>query len=98
MGKEPVISNIPTETKSVAKRTGARKKTTSQYRSCLQTFISFTTISQGGTSLIPLHEGIYGSEGMTTIGKEDLEEVFGHLTLGMAVINTYIRYTPINFV
>ena len=42
--------------------------------------------------------GIYGSEGMTAIGKEDLEQVFGHLTLGVVVINTYIRYTPINFV
>src|ERR1051325_11527052 len=98
MGKEPVISKIPTKIKSVAKRIGARKKTTSQYRSCLQTYVSFITISQGGTSLIPMDAKIYGFECMTAIGKEDLEQVFGHLTLGVAVINTYIRYTLINFV
>ena len=40
---------------------------------------------------------IYGSEGMTAIGQEYLEQVFGNLTLGVVVINTYIRYTPIKF-
>ncbi|CAI8607967.1 unnamed protein product [Vicia faba] len=29
---------------------------------------------------------------MTAIGKEDFEEVFGHLTLGITIINTYIMF------
>ena len=94
----PEISNIPTQKKDVAKKTAARKKPTSQYRSCLQTYISFTTISQGGTSLIPMDANIYGFEGMAALGIEDLDQVFKHLELGLGVINTYIRYTPINFV
>ena len=41
---------------------------------------------------------IYGFEGMAALGIEDLDQVFKHLELGLCVIDTYIRYTPINFV
>ena len=61
------LATFPHKKKDVAKKAAARKKTTSQYRSCLHTYVSFTTISQGGTSLIPMDADIYGYEGMTTI-------------------------------
>ena len=94
----PEISNIPTQKKGVAKKTATRKKPTSQYRSCLQTYIGITDIPDGGTRLIPMEEGIFGFEYLETIGREDMEQVFKHLEIGLGVIDTYIRYTPINFV
>ena len=45
-----------------------------------------------------MEEGIFGFEYLETIGREDMEQVFKHLEIGLGVIDTYIRYTPINFV
>ena len=87
-----------TQKVSRGKKTAASKKPTSQYRSCLQTYIGITYILIGGTRLIPVKADIFGYEYMEAIGREDIDQVFQHLTLGLGVIDTYIRYTPINFV
>ena len=76
----------------------ASKKTTAQLRSCLQTYLGITNISDGGTRLISMSADIFGYEYMEAIGREYMDQVFQHLTLGLGVIDTYIRYTPINFV
>ena len=41
---------------------------------------------------------IFGYEYMEEIGREYIDHVLQHSTLGLGVIDTYIRYTPINFV
>ena len=76
----------------------ASKKTTAQFRSCLRTYLGITDIPDGGTRLIPMSADIFGFEYLEAIGREDMEQVFRHLELGLGVIDTYIRYTPINFV
>ena len=76
----------------------ASKKTTAQFRSCLQTYLGITDILDGGSCLIPISADIFGFEYMEAIGREDMEQVFRHLELGLGVIGTYIRYTPIKFV
>ena len=76
----------------------ARKKTTAQFRSCLRTYLGITDIPDGGTRLIPMSADIFGFEYLEAIGREDMEQVFRHLELGLGVIGIYIRYTPINFI
>ena len=76
----------------------AHKKNTAQFRSCLRTYLGITNIPDGGTRLIPMSADIFGFEYLEAIGREDMEQVFIHLELGLVVIGTYIRYTLINFV
>ena len=76
----------------------AHKKTTAQFRSCLRTYLGITDILDGGTRLISMSADIFGFEYFEAIGREDMEQVFRHLELGLGVIGIYIRYTPINFV
>ena len=41
---------------------------------------------------------IFSYEYMEAIGREYMDQVLQHLTLGLGVMDTYIRYTLINFV
>ncbi|XP_058752304.1 uncharacterized protein LOC131625457 [Vicia villosa] len=91
-GKELGISNIFTQKKDVAKKAATSKKPTSQYKSCLQTYIGITNIPNGGTRLIPMKEYIFGYEYMEASGRENLDQVSKHLKLGLSVIDIYIRF------
>ncbi|XP_058746912.1 uncharacterized protein LOC131619890 [Vicia villosa] len=91
-GKEPDISNIFTQKKVVPKKTAARKKPISQYRTCLLTYLGITDIPDGGTCLIPMNAHIFGFEYMEAIGREDMDQIFKHLELGLSVISIYIKF------
>lgn len=89
-GKE--ISNVSTQKNVGAKKTNARKKPISKFRSCLQTFLQLTDIPTGGVRLIPMEKGIYGFEYGQAIGNDECQQVLNHEQLGVSVVDTYVRY------
>ena len=89
-GKE--ISNVSTQKNVGAKKTKARKRPISEFRSCLQTFLQLTDIPTGGVRLINMEKGIYGFEYEQNIGNDEFQQVFHHEELGVSVVNTYVRY------
>ncbi|KAI5403680.1 hypothetical protein KIW84_051012 [Lathyrus oleraceus] len=87
------VSNASARVKSSgAKKTVARKKPTTKYRSCLRTFLEMTDIPTGGVRTVHMEEGIFGFDHDQMIGNEDFMQVFSHEEIGVTVVNTYIRY------
>ncbi|KAI5436372.1 hypothetical protein KIW84_022737 [Lathyrus oleraceus] len=87
------VSNASARVKSSgAKKTVARKKPTTKYRSCLRTFLEMTDIPTGGVRNVHMEVGIFGFDYDQMIGNEDFMQVFGHEEIGVNVVNTYIRF------
>ena len=97
MSKKPKIGNMSTQKKDVRK-SAARKKPTSRYRSCLQTLMGISDLADGCARNIPMEEVIFGFSYYETISREDVDQILRHEELGLGVVNTYIRYSPINFI
>ena len=47
---------------------------------------------------IPMEECIFGFSYYETISREDVDQILRHEELGLGVVNTYIRYSLINFI
>ncbi|KAI5439139.1 hypothetical protein KIW84_024784 [Lathyrus oleraceus] len=77
---------------SGAKKTVARNKPTTKYRSCLRTFLEMTDIPTGGVRTVHIEVGIFGFDYDQMIGNEDFMQVFSHEEIGVIVVNTYIRF------
>ncbi|KAI5431121.1 hypothetical protein KIW84_035330 [Lathyrus oleraceus] len=87
------VSNASARVKSYgAKKTVARKKPTTKYRSCLRTFLEMTDIPTGGVRTLHMEVGIFGFDYDQMIGNEDFMQVFSHEEIGVTVVNTYIRF------
>ncbi|KAI5411482.1 hypothetical protein KIW84_056530 [Lathyrus oleraceus] len=87
------VSNASARVKSSgAKKTVARKKPTTKYRSCLRTFLEMTDIPTGGVRTVHMEVGIFGFDYDQMIGNEDFMQVFSHEEIGVTVVNTYIRF------
>ncbi|KAI5427953.1 hypothetical protein KIW84_033101 [Lathyrus oleraceus] len=87
------VSNASARVKSSgAKKTVARKKPTTKYRSCLRTFLEMTDIPTGGVRTVHMEVGIFGFDYDQMIGNEDFMQVFSHEEIGVTVVNTCIRF------
>ncbi|KAI5398960.1 hypothetical protein KIW84_064363 [Lathyrus oleraceus] len=87
------VSNASARVKSSgAKKTVARKKPTTKYRSCLRIFLEMTDIPTGGVRTVHMEVGIFGFDYDQMIGNEDFMQVFSHEEIGVTVVNTYIRF------
>ncbi|KAI5443067.1 hypothetical protein KIW84_011918 [Lathyrus oleraceus] len=93
------VSNASARVKSSgAKKTVARKKPTTKYRSCLRTFLEMTDIPTGGVRTVHMEVGIFGFDYYQMIGNEDFMQVFSHEEIGVTVVNTYIRCGEVVFI
>ncbi|CAI8608855.1 unnamed protein product [Vicia faba] len=93
-----------TPTKSIPKDKGIRRETESiasieiHAKETAQVSRGITDIPDGGARLIPMSAYIFGFEYLEAIGREDMDQVFRHLELGLGVIGIYIRFMYDNIV
>ncbi|XP_050896825.1 uncharacterized protein LOC127103619 [Lathyrus oleraceus] len=58
----------------------------------LEKMVNESDIMQGAIRTIDFDEGVFGAAHFEIIAKEDMQQLFEHDELGIAVIHTYIWY------
>ncbi|KAI5395444.1 hypothetical protein KIW84_061864 [Lathyrus oleraceus] len=78
--------------KSAAKDIQTTSGTKSQIMMRLEKMVDESDIMHGAIRSIDFDEGVFGSAHFEIIAKEDMQQLFEHDELGIAVIHTYIWY------
>ena len=67
--------------------------TKSQIMMRLEKMVNESDIMHGAIRTIDFDEGVFGAAHFEIIAKEDMQQLFEHDELGIAVIHTYIWYS-----
>ncbi|KAI5406599.1 hypothetical protein KIW84_053078, partial [Lathyrus oleraceus] len=90
-GKDIPTKDIPTKdipTKDIPTTAGTK----SQIMMRLEKMVEESDIMDGSIRSIDFDEGVFGKAHFEIIGKEDMQQLFEHDELGIAIIHTYIWY------
>ena len=73
--------------------TGTKTNSKSRVMMCLEKLVEASNIMDGDVRQIDREEGVFGFSHSEFIGKEDMQQLFQHVELGIGVIHAYIWYS-----
>ena len=71
----------------------AKRALAPRFQSCLETLVATSNLMDGVIRQIDMDEGVFGFPHSEIIGREDMEQIFKHLELGIGVMHSYIWYS-----
>ena len=80
-------------TKEIPTTSRTKTNSKSQIMMRLEKMVEESNIMDGDVRQIDMEEGVFGFSHSEFIGKEDMQQLFEHDELGIAVIHTYIWYS-----
>ena len=79
--------------KKAGKDIPTKSGTKSQIMMRLEKMVEESDIMHGAIRSVDIDEGVFGIAHSEIIAKEDMQQLFEHTELGIAVIHTYIWYS-----
>lgn len=69
------------------------KNSKSRLVMCLETLVEVSDLTDGAIRQIDMEEGVFGFSHSKIIAKEDMDQLFQQLELGIGVMHAYIWYS-----